>query len=514
MSLTGCRIPRRWLVLAVAFGGVFLELGTMKSFGLFINDMTRDLQTTTAILGLAFGLSNGFSSILAIANIPLMKIFSARQLIIVGAVVASLGLMFSALSNSGEHFVWTMGIAGIGLSIVVFPAHTTATLDYFPDNFEKAVSVILTGGGLGMMLLPLLVEQLHEEYGWRGAMVILGALNLNYIVVGALMKPVKLQNQEGSRTTRATESKTAQEGYLEVTQVIGHDSNAVKESVNLQIPKVETSECNTLSGRRLLQAENEIKIVSDMDTVEHVLANELVYPRKSSIDQSPKEEGTTKSFPQEISRSATRFSVCSSIKNLFDVRLFAENPSFMFPFFFEFLFGITYTCWIIYVIPNAVAKGYTTAEGAFLATAGGAANIVGRLMIGFISSRDFVPVEMLSCILSLTAATAFFCNSFASSFWSLVVLAFMNGFASGAKIVMGSLLAKKSLPLEIVSNGMCYQFFSLGVGNPVGGALMGLLYDRTETFILAFKVAALVELISAVLILFPILIRWCNSKSR
>nr|XP_054774616.1 monocarboxylate transporter 7-like [Lytechinus pictus] len=513
MSLTGCRIPRRWLVLAVAFGGVFLEVGTVKSFGLFINDMTRDLQTTTAILGLAVGLSNGLSSILAIANIPLMKTFSARQLIIVGAIITSLGLMFSALSKSGEHFVWTMGIAGIGLSIVIFPALTTATLDYFPDNFEKVVSVILTGGGLGMMLLPLLVEQLHEEYGWRGAMVILGAVNLNYIVVGALMKPVKLQNQEGPRTTRATESKTAQEGYLEVTQVTRDESNAVKQSVKLQIPKVESSEYNTLSGRHLLEEDHVIKIVSDVDPVEHdIIANELVYPPKSSIDQSPKEEGTTKSFPQEVSLRATR--LCSSIKIFFDVRLFAENPSFIFPLFFEFLFGITYTCWIIYVIPNAVAKGYTTAEGAFLAAAGGAANIVGRLVIGFISSRDFVPEEMLSCLLSLTAATAFFCNTFASSFWSLVVLAFMNGFASGAKIVIGNILAKKSLPLEFVSNGMCYQFFSLGVGHPVGGAIMGLLYDRTKTFILAFKVAALVELISAVSILFPILIRWCNSKSR
>ena len=55
---------RRWLVLAGAFFAVFFELGTLKSLGLLITDMTVDLRSSTALLGMAIGLSHGLSQLL------------------------------------------------------------------------------------------------------------------------------------------------------------------------------------------------------------------------------------------------------------------------------------------------------------------------------------------------------------------------------------------------------------------------------------------------------------------
>ena len=47
---------------------------------------------------------------------------------------------------------------------------------------------------MGMMIVPLVVQQLLQLYGWRGALALLGAVSANYCVLAALIRPLRTRN--------------------------------------------------------------------------------------------------------------------------------------------------------------------------------------------------------------------------------------------------------------------------------------------------------------------------------
>ena len=71
----------------------------------------------------------------------------------------------------------------------------TSLLLYFPENFASANGIALAGGSVGMMVLPPLTELLHKSYGWKGALVILGAVSTHSCIFGALMRPLHSQER-------------------------------------------------------------------------------------------------------------------------------------------------------------------------------------------------------------------------------------------------------------------------------------------------------------------------------
>ncbi len=59
--------------------------------------------------------------------------------------------------------------------------------DYFETKFSLANGIAFSGGAIGMMILAPLTEFLIGVYGWRGAIALFAAMNMNCCVAGALM---------------------------------------------------------------------------------------------------------------------------------------------------------------------------------------------------------------------------------------------------------------------------------------------------------------------------------------
>lgn len=62
---------------------------------------------------------------------------------------------------------------------------------YFTTKRSRAIGLALAGTGLGQMLMPHVVRVLLEAYGFRGAVLLLGALSLHGVVGAALFQPVE-----------------------------------------------------------------------------------------------------------------------------------------------------------------------------------------------------------------------------------------------------------------------------------------------------------------------------------
>ncbi|XP_074244209.1 monocarboxylate transporter 11 isoform X2 [Saimiri boliviensis] len=110
----------------------------------------------------------------------------------VGGVVASLGFVFSAFASSLLHLYLGLGlVAGFGWALVFAP--TLGTLSrYFSRRRVLAVGLALTGNGASSVLLAPAVQLLLDAFGWRGALLLLGAVTLHLTPCGALLLPLAL----------------------------------------------------------------------------------------------------------------------------------------------------------------------------------------------------------------------------------------------------------------------------------------------------------------------------------
>lgn len=58
------------------------------------------------------------------------------------------------------------------------------------DKKMTAIGLACTGGAVGVMICPPLTELSIESFGWRGAMLLVGAVNANIVTCGMFMRPI------------------------------------------------------------------------------------------------------------------------------------------------------------------------------------------------------------------------------------------------------------------------------------------------------------------------------------
>ncbi|XP_023579244.1 monocarboxylate transporter 11 isoform X2 [Octodon degus] len=110
----------------------------------------------------------------------------------VGGVLTSLGFIFSAFARSLMHLYLGLGLlAGSGWALAFAPALGTLSR-YFSRRRVLAVGLALTGNGASSLLLAPALQFLLDTFGWRGALLLLGAVTLHLTPCGALLRPLTL----------------------------------------------------------------------------------------------------------------------------------------------------------------------------------------------------------------------------------------------------------------------------------------------------------------------------------
>lgn len=180
-----------WFVLAAAMLVNIIISGMIKSFGIFVIEIQDTYNIVQAELLWIPAITYFFYSFLGPASSILAIQYSFRFVTIVGGAFVAAGMMLNFFIDSWPCLLFlTYGaLVGIGAGLA-FPATVYIVNSYFWKRRGLANGLCISGSAIGSILLPPLITQLIEEYSFRGASLIMGALTLNIWVAALIYEDV------------------------------------------------------------------------------------------------------------------------------------------------------------------------------------------------------------------------------------------------------------------------------------------------------------------------------------
>ncbi|KYN28918.1 Monocarboxylate transporter 12 [Trachymyrmex cornetzi] len=180
-----------WVVLSSALIVNFLIPGTVKSFGvLFVEFLHVFKASSTAASWMPALCYFLYSSLGPLSSILSTK-YSYRTVTLIGGTFAASGMMLSYFANSVTYLYISYGLmVGIGAGLS-FPPTVYIVTQYFEKLRGMATGLCISGSAIGTIVLPPLLQHLLDRFGYRGAVLIMGAITLNTLVCGLLYHPVE-----------------------------------------------------------------------------------------------------------------------------------------------------------------------------------------------------------------------------------------------------------------------------------------------------------------------------------
>lgn len=173
-----------YIVVIVSFFIMMLILGLHPSFGIFFKPIMEDMGWTRTVTSGAFSLSLVIGGSVGIFTGGLNDRFGPRVVITLCGLLSSVGYMLmSQVLTVWQLYLFYGLIIGAGSNVFVPLLSTIAR--WFVQRRSMMTGTVYAGAGVGMLIMPLLVNQLIATYGWRMACLVLGIIILVVVVSAA-----------------------------------------------------------------------------------------------------------------------------------------------------------------------------------------------------------------------------------------------------------------------------------------------------------------------------------------
>ncbi|MFC2066538.1 MFS transporter [Chloroflexota bacterium] len=163
-----------------------------------------------------------------------------------------------------------------------------------------------------------------------------------------------------------------------------------------------------------------------------------------------------------------------------------------------FLFSFSQLLVLTHIVPHVTDIGFPAVEAAAVLSLIGAGNIAGRVLMGIASDRIGRKLTVIICTLLHAGTTVWLL--WLHELWLFYIFALVYGFAYGGRgPIIGSLvgdtfgLSKMGAILGMIEMGF-------NVGAATGPAIGGLIFDISQSYSMAFVLAAATMLVVALLV--------------
>ena len=180
-----------WVIVFASFLVNMIADGVTFSVGVMFVDFQKEFGHSKSRTAGVIGLFHAIPLLSGPIASALTDRYGCRKVTIAGSILATLGFLLSSFANTLEVLYLTFGIlSGFGLSLC-YVAAVVIVAYYFERRRSFATGISVCGSGVGTFVFAPLTRVLIEEYGWRGACVILAGCFLNMCVCGALFRDLE-----------------------------------------------------------------------------------------------------------------------------------------------------------------------------------------------------------------------------------------------------------------------------------------------------------------------------------
>ena len=207
-----------WGVVAAAFAGVMVSFAPIVpyTFSLFLNPLHAAFGWKREAIGGTFALAAITVALVSPGIGLLLDRLPPRRVILPSILVFALALAsLSRLGPNIRQFYLTFFVLGLVANGTAQFAYTRTVLSWFYKHRGLALALVISGSGVGSILIPPLTLWVIEHHGWRSAYLMLGGIALLGIPLTALLvrnRPdavVVADHSAGASTTVAAALRSA-----------------------------------------------------------------------------------------------------------------------------------------------------------------------------------------------------------------------------------------------------------------------------------------------------------------
>ncbi|HEX4039913.1 MAG TPA: MFS transporter [Acidobacteriaceae bacterium] len=179
-----------WGILAAAFTGVMFSFAPIVpyTFSLFLDPLHAAFGWKREAMGGAFALAAITVALVSPGIGVLLDRFPPRRIIL--PAILGFALALAALSRLTPHigqFYLTFFALGLMANGTAQFAYTRTILTWFSRHRGLALALLLTGSGVGSILIPPLTQWMIQHHGWRSGYLMLGGIALLGLPLTALL---------------------------------------------------------------------------------------------------------------------------------------------------------------------------------------------------------------------------------------------------------------------------------------------------------------------------------------
>jgi MFS family permease len=165
---------RGWIVVASAFGIMFVTFGAAYSFSSFFASLQAAFDAPRGAVSLIFSIAVPLYFLLGAVSGPLADRVGPRPTCLFGIVIAGAGLIFAGSASALWQVAIGFGLGiGFGIGFSYVPA-IGAVQRWFVARRGIASGIAVSGIGVGTLVAPIVAAALIDALGWRGAWIVLG----------------------------------------------------------------------------------------------------------------------------------------------------------------------------------------------------------------------------------------------------------------------------------------------------------------------------------------------------
>ncbi|KAM9351935.1 monocarboxylate transporter 13 [Symphorus nematophorus] len=448
-----------WFVLVSCFLVFGLTFGVIKSFGVFYVEIQQYFQTTATGTSWITSIAVATIHIVAPVASALSARYSHRSVVIIGGLICSLGVVFGAFAHNLIELYLTVGfLNGFGYALTWTPAVTMLGL-YFKKRRPVANALASAGECILTFGFTPLFQLLIDSYSWRGALLILGGLQLNLCVCGMLLRPLKATRDP------ACEVKAEEEGL----------------SLEL-LPKDDLEQSKPSS----------------------IEAEEL------GVSEGSEEIPNASIKVQDASNCTNRAALRTKILRYVDYTLIT-NAQFMVYSMFGVFAALGFFAPALFLVPYARSKGIEEYQAAALMSISAVSDLFGRVVFGWVANLRLVQtVQQLTASVILLGVVLLLCP-LASSFSELATFSAAYGLVFGATVAIHITVLAEVVGVHRLGSALGFFMLIRSSGGLLGPPIAGLFIDKMSDYGTGFLMAGVALIVSA---LFLLLLQQMNRRNQ